>query len=472
MLAATIVFALTCLQIAAFYFAFQAIRTSRTPQGATGWVIFLIAAPYIGVPAYLFLGHSRFKGFVAARRESQQVIAGLDALKTAYGRVAGETASPDAPSAAALENMAEMPIVRGNRYKLLVDGDATFGAIFQAVEAAEHYVLVAFYILRDDKLGRELRDRLVERAKAGVIVKVLYDAIGSTDLPDAFVDSLRADGVDICDFHSLRRPANRFQLNFRNHRKIVICDGAIGFVGGLNVGDEYMGRDPKFGRWRDTHLRLEGPMVPQLQLIFAEDWYWAREEVLDLNWSQGAVTDGEDGLIMATGPGDPLETGSLYFATLIGAARERLWIASPYFVPDLDLCTALKLAALRGVDVRILIPNKADHLLVWLAAFAYFDELTQVGVRFYRYKDGFLHQKVVVIDDAIAGIGTHNLDVRSCRLNFEVTALLFGGGPAGHVANMLEADFALSEIDGMRLADRSALRRIGAPVARLFAPLL
>lgn len=213
-------------------------------------------------------------------------------------------------------------------------------------------------------------------------------------------------------------------------------------------------------------------MVPQLQLVFAEDWHWAREEVLDLNWSQGAVGGGEDGLVMATGPGDPLETGSLYFATLINAARDRLWIASPYFVPDLDLCTALKLAALRGVDVRILIPNKADHLLVWLAAFAYFDELTQVGVRFYRYRDGFMHQKVIVVDDAVAGIGTHNLDVRSCRLNFEVTALLFGGGPAGDVARMLEGDFASSTVDEIHLADRSIWRRIGAPVARLFAPLL
>lgn len=472
MLAATIVFALTCLQIAAFYFAFQAIRTSRTPQGATGWALFLIAAPYLGVPAYLFLGHSKFKGFVAARRESQRVIAGLDALKSAYGRDADESAGPEKQSAATLEHLAEMPIVRGNRYEVLIDGNATFTAIFDAILAAERYVLVAFYILRDDALGRELRDRLIERAKAGVTVKVLYDAIGSTGLPGAFVENLRAAGVDICDFHSLRRPANRFQLNFRNHRKIVICDGVIGFVGGHNVGDEYMGRDPKFGRWRDTHLRLEGPMVPQLQLVFAEDWHWAREEVLDLNWSQGAVTGGEDGLVMATGPGDPMETGSLYFAALIGTARERLWIASPYFVPDLDLCTALKLAALRGVDVRILIPNKADHLLVWLAAFAYFDELTQIGVRFYRYRDGFMHQKVVVIDDTVAGIGTHNLDVRSCRLNFEVTALLFGSGPASEVARMLEVDFASSEVDEIRLADRSALRRIGAPVARLFAPLL
>jgi len=472
MLAATIVFALTCLQIAAFYCAYQAIRMSRTPQGATGWVIFLIATPYLGVPAYLFLGHSKFKGFIAARRESQQVIAGLSALRSAYGRDASEFAGPDASIAAALESLAEMPIVRGNQYKLLVDGDATFTAIFDAISAAERYVLVAFYILRDDEIGRALRDRLIERAKAGVMVKVLYDAIGSTGLPGAFIENLRTEGVDICDFHSLRRPANRFQLNFRNHRKIVICDGVIGFVGGLNVGDEYLGRDPKFGRWRDTHLRLEGPMVLQLQLVFAEDWHWARKEVPDLNWEYGAVDGGTAGLIMATGPGDPMETGSLYFATLIGAARERLWIASPYFVPDLDLCTALKLAALRGVDVRILIPNKADHLLVWLAAFAYFDELTLLGVRFYRYRNGFMHQKVFMIDDKVAGIGTHNLDVRSCRLNFEVTALLFGSDPAGAVVRMLEEDFASSDLDEMRLDDRNAFRRIGAPVARLFAPLL
>lgn len=461
---------LALLHAAAIVCALQAVRTARTPQGAVGWVVFLLAAPYFAIPGYLFLGHSRFPGYVSARRASQAVIGELEAMRRSHRPNGGGEARD---SADAFARLAGMPVLSGNAAEILIDGDATFDSIFAAIDRAQSYVLIAFYILRDDRLGRALRDRLVARAREGVAVRVLYDALGSHGLPDSFPASLRAAGVEIHDFHSIRRAHSRFQVNFRNHRKIVVVDGRVAFVGGLNVGDEYMGRDPAFGHWRDTHLRLAGPIVSQVQLVFAEDWHWATEERVDLAWDAAPEGGALDALVVAPGPADPMETGSLFFCNAIAAARRRLWIASPYFVPDVDILTALKLAALRGVDVRLLVADRRDHLIVWLAAFAYFDEVRAAGVRVHRYADGFMHQKVLVVDDSFASIGSVNLDNRSCRLNFEITGLVFDAGFARRVAAMLEADFAKSFVYETPLESAaSRLRRYGAPVARLFAPIL
>ncbi|HDR29160.1 cardiolipin synthase [Rhodovulum sp.] len=461
------------LEAAAIWAALRAIRISRTPQGAVGWVVFLIAAPYLALPIFLFLGHWRLPGYMAVRRSSQIPIAALSDFEPA--RRTDATSLPEGlgRSLTGFEAIAGLRAVSGNGVRLLVDGTATYAEIFEAIDRAERFVLVQTYILRDDDLGRELQRRLIARARAGCTVRLLYDALGSHRLPAAFNAELREAGVVVADFHSLRRPHSRFQVNFRNHRKIVVVDGREGFLGGHNVGDEYIGRNARIGRWRDTHLALSGPAVAQLQLIFAEDWFWATEERLDLDWQPAAVAQDLDVLIVAPGPADRLETGSLYFCNAIHAAQHRIWIASPYFVPDTDILSALSLAALRGVDVRILVAARRDHWLVWLAAFAYFDEMLEAGVGIYRYTDGFMHQKVLVVDEAMASVGTLNLDNRSCRLNFEVTALVFERDFARTVAAMLEADFARSQPHTKRLAEvANPLHRSAARVARLFAPIL
>jgi cardiolipin synthase A/B len=456
----------------ALLFAVRAVRTARTPQGSVGWVVFLISAPYFAVPAYLFLGHSRYPGYVAARRQSEQTMATLDGQRHACGTAVREWRYPGVTRAAAFERLANLPIVRGNTFELLVDGKAAFDAMFGTMEGARSYVLVGLYILRDDRLGRALKDRLLCLARRGVHVRVLYDPVGSAGLAKSYLDDMRDGGVDIRRFHSVRSMLNRFQVNFRNHRKIVIVDGKTGFVGGLNVGDEYMGWDPEIGHWRDTHLKLDGPAVSQLQLVFMEDWHWSGGGTLPLFWKVEPQADGIEVVILAPGPADRVETGSLYFCNAIGAATERLWIASPYFVPDIDTLSALKLAALRGVDVRILVPEQRDHLIVWLAAFAYFDEVREAGVSIWRYQDGFMHQKALVVDNSFASVGTLNLDIRSCRLNFEATALMFDETAAREVAAMLEADFAKSHRYDTPLAQAGWRMRFGAPIARLFAPLL
>ncbi|SLN53567.1 cardiolipin synthase [Roseisalinus antarcticus] len=458
------------LQLAAFYCAWCAVTSARTPQGAVGWVVFLLTAPYIGVISYLFLGHHRYRGYMVSRRSSAGVIESVRHYATAHAPLVRPRVDPTP-----FERIAEMPAVRGNALTPLIDGKATFDAIFAAVDAAQSYVLVQFFIVHDDDIGRAFRDRLIAAAGRGVSVRFMDDAIGSKALPPSFVNKMRRAGIKVADpFGARRRPRARFQINFRNHRKTVVVDGTVGFVGGLNVGDEYMGRDPTFGHWRDTHLEIHGPIVSQLQLVYVEDWHWSEDELIheDLTWNVPEAEADTTALLVPTGPADRMETGALFFFAAISAARERIWIASPYCVPDTDVLTALKHAALAGRDVRVLVPDMIDHHIPWLAAFAYFDELRDAGVQIWRYRRGFMHQKVVLIDDDLAAIGTSNLDNRSFRLNFEAMVVGFDETFAARVAEFLEEDFGNATLSDSPLSAQGVRIRYGAPIARLFAPLL
>ena len=455
---------------AALWCAVLAVRHARTPQGSVAWVVFLLAAPYIAIPAFLFLGNFKFVGFIAARRDSDRIIQGLlDFKKQFPPNLVENQGIYDA-----LETIGDVPVGSGSDLELLIDGQETFPAIFEAIAKAERYVLVQSYIINDDKIGRQLRDVLVERAQAGVKVRLIYDAVGCVKLPPAYLGALKSGGVEAVNAHARGGPRSRFQINFRNHRKTVVVDGEVGFTGGLNMGDEYMGEDPKFGPWRDTHARVTGPVVLQLQLIFIEDWHWAtREDLFDqLDWDIKRSKADKDAVLVATGPGDAFDSGSFYFCSLINAAEKRLWIASPYFVPENDILTSLKLAAMRGVDVKVLTPEVVDHKIPWLAAVAYFDEIMEAGVEVWRYSHGFMHQKVVLVDDMISSVGTTNLDNRSCRLNFEETVVVFDEQVAKATAAMFEADFARSFRLTQTLQHRKFSERHGAPIARLFSPLL
>ena len=469
MIANLIFLFVAALQLTAIWFAWRAISVARTSQGALGWVIFLLAVPWLAVPMFLFFGHHRFRHYVKARRDSEEVMTGVRDY-----RVRHAPTTPPAFPIRAFEAISDMPVVGGNNMVLLVDGPTTFDAIFATIDAAQDYVLVQFYIVRDDPTGRALLDRLVAAARRGVTVRFVCDPMGSVKLSTQYLDDLRAAGVQVVDPSEMRGPKTRFHLNFRNHRKTVIVDGVVGFTGGLNVGEEYMGRDPAFGHWRDTHIRLQGPMVSQLQLIFAKDWHWATGKALigELNWEAGRTEADMPALIVATGPGDSMETGALFFFSTIANATKRIWIASPYFVPDRDVLTALKHAALEGLDVRILLPEVVDHRVPWLAAFAFFDEIREACVQVWRYTDGFMHQKAIVVDDAFAALGTTNLDNRSFRLNFEAMAAFFDPRSAAAVEQMLAADFTRASQLDKPLAAQPRMVRFGAPVSRLFAPIL
>ena len=453
----------------------HAIMSVRTAQGAVAWAVSLITFPYVAVPAYWILGRSKFHGYVTARRQG---LARVEPVARQFHTSLVERhliALPDRDRPMLVERLAKLPFTTGNDAELLVNGDATFQSIFEGISRATNYVLVQFYIIHDDSVGRELKARLLERARAGVRCRLLYDEIGGR-LPRAYVEELANAGVPALPFNTTKGKANRFQLNFRNHRKIVIVDGREAWVGGLNVGDEYKGLDPKIGFWRDTHLRLAGPVVQCVQVSFVEDWHWASaaETLIGLNWDPQPASSGVSRamLCLPSGPADPQETCTLFFLNAINAAKKRLWIASPYFVPDEQFISALQLAALRGVDVRILIPDKSDNPLVQFSAWSYLEALEKVGIKAFRYTKGFMHHKIMLVDDEYCTIGTANFDNRSFRLNFEITMAFADSDFAGQVTKMLENDFTQARpMLGSELSQRSFWYRFGVRAAMLTAPV-
>ncbi|RQS63952.1 cardiolipin synthase [Burkholderia sp. Bp8984] len=470
----TLVLAIHVLGIIA---ACHALMNTRTSQGAIAWAVSLAAMPYLTLIPYLFLGRSKFSGYVDARRHE------MEALRTHTPRApwlaadATDGQAADAIGRAAvlaLTRLGGMPFVGGNAVRTLVNGDATFSAILSAIDAARDYVIVQFFIVRDDALGQMLRDALLARTAAGVRCYLLYDSIGSFDLPRGYVDTLRRGGVEVHPFATHRKFVNRFQLNFRNHRKIVVVDGNRAFVGGLNVGIEYLGANRRLSPWRDTHIEIRGPVVASIQYVFAEDWHWATQTLPPLAAPPEALPDDAmHCLAVPMGPADKQETGSLFFVEAINAARERIWITTPYLVPDEAVIAALKLAVMRGVDVRILIPSRRDHYVVFEASKLYARDLVDAGVKVFRYRPGFLHQKVLLIDRVAAAIGSANLDNRSFRLNFEIMVLTVDRAFAAEVEAMLDADFAMAyEVDANEYRHSPAWRRIAMHVARLFAPIL
>ncbi len=463
------------IEALAFYSAFRAIMETRTAQGAVGWAVFLISFPLLGLPAYWVFGRSRFVGYRSARQIKDDAV--REALSTLRERLQVYTYEhKDKYGIDVIKTgITTLPTLRGNDVELLIDGEATFDSIMEGIERASKYVLMEFYIISEGELASRIAKLLCQKAKEGVRVYVLYDELGSYTLSKKYIEGLRSCGVKISAFNTTKGWRNRFQLNFRNHRKLVVVDGKECWIGGHNIGDEYIGKDPRFPNWRDTHVRIEGPSTIAAQLSFAEDWNWAQDELIaELEWEATPSSKGDlPVLVLPTGPADRLATAELAFIHFINSAKERIWLATPYFVPDDATLAALQLAALHGVDVRILIPEKPDHMLVYFAAFAYFGEVDDLGVQFYRYQKGFMHQKVVLVDDYVSSVGSANFDNRSFRLNFEITSLVYDRAFCNEVAAMFERDFAQSRKMEPKEADRKPLAfRFAAKLARLAAPVL
>jgi len=470
-----------------FIFSIQAVMQTRTEQGAVAWVFALNTIPVAAVPAWFVFGNNKVEayqstmhvGIEEVRPLAEKLITNLDLAAVNPEKAGpGETGAPSGNQSEILkrlETIGSLPLMGGNSTSLLVDGEMTFEAILEAISDAEHYILVQFYIFREDGIGKRIRDSLVAKAREGVAVYLLLDNLGSIGLSDEFIESMEREGLNVRYVMDVSGKANRLQLNFRNHRKIVVVDGKCGFIGGLNVGDEYLGKDPTLSPWRDTHMEWRGPIVKCLQVPFAEDWRWATGELLDkLDWEiRPADVAGEvEAICLATGPADPFETCAMGFLTLIDGARNRIWLATPYFVPDNKIVTALQLAAMRGVDVRIILPELSDSRLVYLSSFSYLKELEDAGVKFYRFQEGFLHQKVMIVDDSLSAIGSANLDNRSFRLNFEVIGIVSDVAFNGEVSRMLEADFTQSKPTGASsLTEQPFWFRLGVRLSRMLAPI-
>ena len=470
---------ISLIYISGFACAFGAVKKTRTAQGATAWAISLVTVPFIALPLYWVFGRAKFDDYIRSlsvldekisprlkeARESVLKPWIIDIEKEKDVRTRGELEG--------FHRLSTLNFTRGNAVKLLVDGPSTFEAIFCRIDNATDFVLAQFYIIHDDDIGRQFKLKLIEALARGVRVYLLYDEVGSHRLPRHYLQTLREAGAYVSGFSGQRSWLGRFRLNFRNHRKIVIVDGVSAFMGGFNIGDEYLGRDPDLSPWRDTNIEAEGPAVLGLQYSFFRDWFYSQQELPDVPWVLGVSEMDQQVLILASGPADVLETCALLFTHAIESSEKRVWIATPYFVPDGRVLGALQLAALRGVDVRILMPRISDNFLFKYVPYAYLPDVEQTGVKVYLYEEGFMHQKVILVDNDYAGVSTANFDNRSFLFNFEITCLINDPDFCDEVEDMLLLDFANStQLTGIELADRSFAFDLAVQVTRLFAPVL
>lgn len=448
------------------------ILQRRSAAATLAWLLALIFLPFIGYIVYRLIGPLRLNRKRVKRSISK---AAVREVMKAQAQLSDDDLEHQQLAHIGIQ-LGEASPLRAQDVELFFDGNAAYASILRCVANAKHHVHLEYYIWEPDTIGTELRDALIERAKAGVQVRMVVDATGSNNLKKTFFAPLRAAGVHVALFNPIRLRSLRFRRpDFRTHRKIIVCDGRVGFTGGMNITDNHSeSRSKNF--WRDTHIRITGAAVWPLQRMFMEDWYFAAEELCPVT-EETFPTPSNDGahLVQIVGSGPDSSAFAIHkmFFTACNQSTDRLWMTTPYFVPDEALLMAITSAALRDVDVRLLVPKKGDSRLVDLAARSYFPELLEAGVRIYEYEARFIHAKTMVCDNDVAIVGTANLDNRSFRLNFEVAAIVFGDEANTELASAFTRD-----LDGAREIVRSEFdrqplkKRLGQASARLISPLL
>jgi cardiolipin synthase len=455
------------------------VMQKRAPVSTLSWILALALLPLAGFVIYYFLGPQRLKKQRLRRLRSR-------VIEQAPGDVArlrevARDAPADLRQLAALGTAAcGLPVSSAAAVELLSGGARTFEAIFEAIRAARDHVHLEYYIFEPDGVGAALRDLLIERARAGVTVRLLIDALGSKRVGARFMAPMREAGVRVALFHQTRigrrlRPV----INYRTHRKIVVCDGRVGFTGGVNITDEEDERT-RADAYHDVHLKIEGGAVRWLQTTFLEDWTYATGESLrrapqDIDGlfpRADALAAGDIPVqIITSGPDMTVEPIHRMHVSAIHRAVHRAWLTTPYFVPSEPALMALTSAALRGVDVRLMVPHRSDSRIVSAAARSYYDELIAAGVKIWEYKARMLHSKTLVVDDDCAMIGTANFDNRSFRLNFEVSAVVYGPALTGALDAQFMADLRNAEPVRAKRPQRF-FQRLAEASARLFSPLL
>lgn len=455
--------------------AFVLINEYCRPQKAVAWLVILYCFPFIGFVFYCFVA-KEYSCFYPARGNDNRM---LDPIKQHLAdrcqrRLTmdplGQSFHLNESLRAILKHKKSLPITAGNETAVYAEGKKAFEAMFESIASAKHHIHIEFYIIRDDVLGKRFQQLLIRKSQEGVKVRLLYDGIGCHRLRKSYLKQLQDGGVEIGCFSPILSTFLNKQINYRNHRKIVVVDGQAGFIGGLNIGDEYLGNNSEIGYWRDTHFRIKGRAVLWIQYTFAVDWYFVKRQLLNDPEYYPVMSDkgGEFVQIVKSGPDETIL--ELIFSFIV-SAKKRIYIETPYFVPDPGVLLALKMAAMRGLDVRIIIPAVPDTKLVYWASLSYVQEMLEGGVRFYLYQKGFLHSKVVISDD-VACAGSANMDMRSFTGQFEINAVFFDG----KVVNRLLTDFMadLNESQEIMLKEfkkRPKSLKLKEVFARLLSPL-
>ncbi|MEH7094031.1 cardiolipin synthase [Neobacillus vireti] len=467
------------ITLSVIFIGFVIFFENRHPTQTITWLVVLGSFPLIGFIFYLLFGRNYRKEKMFRKKYF------LD--KQAFLTVEGED-DPRGPEKLNLmgqhqgklfklaQKLGNSPISFDTATKVLTNGEETFQHIIEQLKRARHHIHLEYYIVRHDQIGQEIKEILIQKASEGVKIRFLFDAVGSWQLSKNYINALRNAGIEAVSFGPVKLPFLNNKFNFRNHRKIIVIDGNIGFVGGLNIGDEYLGRNKEIGFWRDTHLMLKGEAVRTLQLIFLQDWYYmTNHSFLTAEYLSPQIDYKHHGgvQLIAGGPDNEWSVIKNIFFSMIASAEKSVWIASPYFIPDEDIFSAIKVAALSGVDVRLLVPNRPDKRIVFHASRSYFPELLEAGVKVYEYQRGFMHSKIVIVDNELASIGTSNMDMRSFHLNFEVNAFLFRTKSTEELVEEYINDLKFArELDLETFQQRHIGFRILESTARLLSPLL
>ncbi|MCR8918605.1 cardiolipin synthase [Bacteroides sp. ET225] len=451
---------------------FVVILDNRNPVKTMAWILVLFFLPVAGLVFYLFFGRSTRREHLISRkgyaRLTKRPMAECQTQVSLHAPIEKQT----------LMNFfshvnGALPF-GGNRTTVYIDGASMLADLIKELYRAKHHIHVEFYIFEDDAVGRLVRDVLIDKAREGVKVRVLHDDVGCWKVSHAFYEQMLCEGIEVMSFLKVRFPQFTGKVNYRNHRKIVVIDGKVGFVGGMNLAERYVKGVP-WGVWRDTHAKLEGKVVYGLQTAFLTDWY-AMDRTLFTSAEYFPKTDVRGNVVAQIVTSDPVGEWRDIMQGLMMAicsARRYFYVQTPYFLPDEEVKTALQTAALAGVDVRIMLPKKADTWLIHKASLSYLAEMMKAGVKIYLYRKGFIHSKLMVSDDEFSTIGSTNMDFRSFEHNFEANAFFYDKDTASALKEIFLADQRDCMLLSLKVWDkRSWKSKVTESVVRLLSPLL
>lgn len=473
-----VIFVVYVLMIVAIIYT--VLHERRDPVRAVSWIAVLVLIPIGGLIVYLFFGQNFRKQKIFNRKENKDLRQMEEFSRKQIFEI-DEIHTPEVDHnrhiIKLLLNNSKSLLTFNNTIRVLKNGTQTFDCIIEELRKAHSTIHLEYYIFEDDDIGNSIAQILIERARVGVEVRLIYDDVGSWNLGRDLINSMRRAGVKVHCFMPVVFPWFTSKINYRNHRKIIVIDGRIGFTGGLNIADRYI-KGTKRGIWRDTHLRIEGEAVRMLQITFLTDWYFAAKELLrdrtryfpkfsTANLSHCALQ------IAVSGPDSDYATIMQAYFSAITKAKHHIFISTPYFLPNEPILTALKVAALSGVDVRILMPSRSDSKMVHWASRSYFTELLEAKIKIYLFTQGFNHSKIMTIDGTFSSVGTANMDVRSFEDNFEITAMIYDKATTTILETQMLDDFASSEAVTLKnWQQRKHKDNFKESVARLFSPLL
>ncbi|MBQ0734798.1 cardiolipin synthase [Aquimarina celericrescens] len=467
---------LTLYIIVGIFIIIRLLLNGIRPTNTLAWMLAIFTIPVGGIFLYLMLGRNRRKNKLFTLRHTPKVASYIKKALQHHVPITKEEYSEHQKLISLITKNSYFAPCSGNDVQLLKNGDVTFKAIFEALNEAQDFIHFEYYIFEEGELTRNLFELFQDKIQHGVKIRIIYDGIGSLSLSKRYIKKLQNIGVEIYRFLPIRFGKFLTSINYRNHRKIIVVDNKIAFTGGINVSDKYVKGDPHLGIWHDMHLQLKGPVVHSLQTIFALDWYFItnKDDIFDTAYFSHYPKIGESTVqIVHSGPDSDFSATQQLFFSMINEAHDYVYITNPYIIPGESILESLQVAALSGVDVRLLLSESSDSEIVRWCVRSYFERLLHAGVKIYLFPEGFLHSKTIVADDTVSSVGTTNLDIRSFEQNYEVNAVIYDDSFALALKNDFLSDCSKSiQLNYNTFVKRPWQDKLKEGVAKIFSPVL